>query len=140
MLLESDRLGAIEVDEASLVEVDGGLLGFESIHRFALIQADDEGAYSWLQAVEDPGLAFLAVVPGFFFPDYSPDVPDDDVEALDLRDPADAQVLCLVTIAGDDVTANLMGPVVVNVANRTARQVVLLDQGWTTREPLVRLG
>ena len=131
MLLESDRLGAIEVDETSLVEVDGGLLGFESIHRFALIQADDAGAYSWLQAVDDPGLAFLAVVPSFFFPDYEPDVPDD---------PADAQVLCLVTIAGDDITANLMGPVVMNVANRTARQVVLVDQGWTTREPLVKVG
>jgi len=46
--------------------------------------------------------------------------------------------LCLVTIAGDDVTANLLGPVVLNVANRTARQVVLADQGWSTREPLMR--
>ena len=138
MLLESERLGVIEVDESSFIERPSGWLGFEQTRRFALVQADEVGAYSWLHSVEDPGLAFLTVVPSFFFPDYEPDVPDDDVEALDLTDPDDAQVLCLVTIAGDDVTANLLGPVVLNVANRTARQVVLADQGWSTREPLMR--
>lgn len=138
MLLESDRLGPIEVDDASIVELPAGLLGFEDTRRYALVQADEHGAYSWLHALDDPSLAFLTVVPGFFFPDYSPDVSDDDVAALDLTDAGDAQVLCLVTIAGDDVTANLLGPVVLNVANRTARQVVLADQRWSTREPLVQ--
>ena len=94
---------------------------------------DEVGAYSWLHSVEDPGLAFLTVVPAFFFPEYAPDVPDDDVAVLDLSDPNDAQVYCLVTIVGDEITANLLGPVVVNVANRTARQVVLVDQGGPPR-------
>ena len=31
----------------------------------------------------------------------------------------------------------LLGPVVVNMVNRTARQVVLVDQGWSTKERLV---
>jgi flagellar assembly factor FliW len=137
MLLESERLGPIEVDEADIVDLPAGLLGFESASRFALVAADEVGAYSWLHSVEDPGLAFLTVVPAFFFPEYAPDVPDDDVEALELTDPSDAQVYCLVTISGDEVTANLLGPVVLNVHNRTARQVVLMDQGWTTKEPLV---
>jgi flagellar assembly factor FliW len=137
MLLESERLGPIEVDDADLLELPEGLLGFEGVSRFALVPADDVGAYAWLHAVDDPGLAFLTVVPAFFFPEYAPDVPDDDVAALDLTDPNDAQVYCLVTIAGDDVTANLLGPVVVNVVTRTGRQVVLLDQGWTTKERLV---
>lgn len=139
MLLESDRLGLIEIDESNVVDLPAGLLGFEQIRRFALVQADDVGAYSWLQAVDDPGLAFLTVVPSFFFPDYEPDVPEEDAAALDLTDPQDAQVLCLVSITGDDVTANLLGPVVLNITNRTARQVVLVDQGWSTREPLLQV-
>jgi flagellar assembly factor FliW len=137
MLLESERLGPIEVDESDLLELPDGLLGFESASRFVLVPADDVGAYTWLHSVDDPGLAFLTVIPAFFFPEYAPDVPDDDVAALDLTDLGDAQVYCLVTISGDEVTANLLGPVVVNVANRTGRQVVLLDQGWTTKERLV---
>ena len=137
MLLESERLGAIEVDEADVVVLPDGLLGFETVNRFALVPADEVGAYAWLHSLDDPGLAFLTVVPAFFFPAYAPDVPDDDVDALSLTDPADAQVYCLVSISGDDITANLLGPVVVNMANRTGRQVVLVDQGWTTKEPLV---
>lgn len=137
MFVDSERLGPIEVSDTSIVELPAGLLGFESCHRFALIPADDAGAYVWLQSIEDPALAFLAVVPGFFFPDYAPELPDEDAEALDLREERDAQVLCLVTITDDAVTANLMGPIVLNVTTRQARQVVLSDSPWSTREPLV---
>ncbi len=136
MLLESERLGQLEVDEESIVSVPEGLLGFEGSTRYVLIPADEVGAYTWLHSVDDPALAFLTVVPGFFFDEYAPDIPAEDVTALDLTDPADAQVLNLVTIDGDAVTANLMGPVVVNVRARLARQVVLTDQGYGTREPL----
>jgi flagellar assembly factor FliW len=40
-----------------------------------------------------------------------------------------------VTI-GDEVTANLLGPVVVNVRNRVGRQVVLAHQDLTTAAPI----
>jgi flagellar assembly factor FliW len=136
MLMESDRLGAVEVDERSVISVPGGLLGFEGQERYVLVPADDAGAYSWFHSLDDPGLAFLVVVPGFFFDDYAPELSDADVAELGIEDPADAQVLCLVTIRDDAITANLLGPIVVNVANRRARQVVLADQGHGTRVPL----
>jgi flagellar assembly factor FliW len=137
MFVDSERLGPIEVADASVIELPAGLLGFETCHRFALIPADDVGAYVWLQSIDDPTLAFLAVVPGFFFPDYAPELPDEDAAALELESDADAQVLALVTISDDAVTANLMGPVVLNVSTRQARQVVLTDPPWPTRAPLV---
>jgi flagellar assembly factor FliW len=137
MFVDSERLGPIEVADESVIELPAGLLGFETCHRFALIPADDVGAYVWLQSIDDPTLAFLAVVPGFFFPDYAPELPDEDAAALELESDADAQVLALVTISDDAVTANLMGPVVLNVSTRQARQVVLTDPPWPTRAPLV---
>ena len=136
MLMESERLGQLEIDEGSIISVPDGLLGFESHRRFVLVPADDVGAYSWFHSVDDAALAFLVVVPGFFFDDYAPELSDPDVAALGLTDASDAQVLCLVTITNDDITANLMGPVVVNVTERRGRQVVLADQGFSTRTPL----
>lgn len=136
MLLESQRLGTLEVDESSIIALPDGLLGFETSTRFVLIPADDLGAYSWLHSVDDPALAFLVVVPHFFFPDYEPDVPEAEAELIELTDADDAQLLCLVSITDDDITANLMGPVVVNVARQLARQVVLADQGFETRSPI----
>jgi len=136
MLMESDRLGVLEIDESSIIDVPDGLLGFDERHRFVLIPADEVGAYSWLHALDDPELAFLVVVPNFFFPDYAPELTDDEVEVLGLSDPDAAQVLCIVTISDDQVTANLLGPLVLNVETKVARQVVLTDQDFSVRTPL----
>jgi len=134
--IQSDRLGTIDVDDASVLEFNDGLLGFEDHKRFVLVSADESGAYCWMQSLDNSALAFLAVVPGFFFDDYTPNVPDPDVEALGLTDSTPTQLLCLVTLSDAGITANLLGPIVINLATRRARQAVLTDGHWTTRESL----
>ena len=135
-MIQSDRLGPIECNESMLLHFADGLLGFEHLSDFAVVAADDDGVYFWLQSADDSSVAFLTVVPGLFFPDYEPDVPDLDVEALDLSKPSDAHVLCIITIGEDAITANLLGPVIVNVSTRAARQVVLGEQRWSVHAPL----
>lgn len=132
----SDRLGTLEVDVETVIALPSGLPGFPDASGLVLVGADEVGAYCWLQSVDEPGLSFLAVAPGFFFDDYVPELPDDEAAALDLQSAADVQLLCLVAIAGDAITANLMAPVVLNVRTRSARQVVLHDQRWGIRVPL----
>jgi flagellar assembly factor FliW len=134
--IQSDRLGAIDVDPTSVIEFTDGLLGFEDHKRFVLISADESGAYCWMQSLDNSALAFLAVVPGFFFDDYVPNVPEADVDALGLTEATATQVLCLVTLSDAGITANLLGPIVVNLDSRQARQSVLTDGHWTTRESL----
>lgn len=137
VMIDSEHLGTVEVDDASVIELPAGIIGFPDQHRYAVVAADESGVYSWLQSIEEPGLAFLALVPAPFFPDYAPVVPDEDCRAIGLTDPADAQLLCLVTVGDDRVTANLLGPVVLNVRTRLARQVVLTDARLSTRAPVV---
>ena len=61
----------------------------------------------------------------------------------DAAEPPSARGLVLLTVhradGADDVelTANLLGPVVINSESRAARQVVLEKTSYTTREPLV---
>jgi flagellar assembly factor FliW len=136
VLIVSERLGPIEVDDAHLIDIAGGIMGFPEAQRYALVAAEDTGVYSWLQSVDHPDLAFLVVVPFAFFPDYEPDLPDEDCAAIGLTRPEDAQLLCIVTIGDDDVTANLLGPVVLDTTTRRARQVVLTQGDWPTRAPI----
>jgi flagellar assembly factor FliW len=149
VLVESEKLGEIEVDETKVLTFPHGLLGFDHMRRFALVDTHDSGLYYWLQSLDDPGLAFLTAVPWPFFPDYEFELPDADRDALGLVEPADSSagdaptmVLCLLTIdhgADDqrDITANLLGPLVINSATRVGRQVVLVDGDFTTRAPLL---
>lgn len=136
MLVSSEHLGEIEVDESTVLDVPAGLLGFPDATRYVLVDADESGAYTWLQSVDEPALAFLGALPWPFFPDYEPELSEEDRLALGVADPAEAQVICLLTITDEGVTANLLGPIVINVVTRKARQVVLADSAYTTREPL----
>lgn len=134
MLITSEHLGDVDVAEENVLEIPDGLLGFPDCTRYALIAAEESGVYAWLQATDHADLSFLVMVPAPFFPDYEPDISEADCAALELVDPDDAQILCLVTIQESMVTANLLGPVVLNTANRRARQVVLADTQLTTAE------
>ncbi|MPY94816.1 MAG: flagellar assembly protein FliW [Acidimicrobiia bacterium] len=138
MLVASTRLGDLDIDENTVLEFADGLLGFGSARRFALVDTHDTGTYYWLQSLDDSGLAFLTVRPWAFFPDYEPELPEADRVALGLEDAADALVLCLLTVdrATSSITANLLGPLVVNAAAKVGRQVVLTDSGLSTRAPL----
>ena len=136
MLINSERFGDLEIDESVTLEFPHGLLGFETETRFAVVPEGVDGIYSWLQSVTTPALAFLAASPHFFFADYAPDVDDSDIMVLDLQNENETLLLCLITIDGDAISANLLGPIVVNTRTRKARQVVLSEKRWTTREPL----
>lgn len=105
-----------------------GLPAFEQVKDFVLIANEEEAPFLWLQAVSSPNLAFIVVDPFLVNPDYRPDICDDDVDFLKLTDPNDALVLAIVNIHnsnGDGITANLVGPIVVNTKERTGKQVIL---------------
>lgn len=136
MLISSERLGDIYYDEASTLSMPLGLLGFEDETSFVIVPIGEDGVYSWLQSAKTPSLAFLATSPHFFFADYTPEVNDSDLVGLDLRDETETHLLCLITIGDDAITANLLGPIVLNTRTRVARQVVLSENHWTTNEPL----
>lgn len=138
MLVASDRFGELEIEEDRVLQFDDGLLGFPEAKRFAMLDTHDTGVYFWLQSLDDPGLAFLSVVPWSFFPDYEPHLPEGEQASLGLRSASEAIVLCLLTVQRDQeaITANLLGPLVVNGTTRKGRQVVLAESGYPVRAPL----
>jgi flagellar assembly factor FliW len=137
ILVNTTRFGEIVVDEEQLVHLSEGLLGFEGLHDFCLLAHAPGSAFHWLQSLTDPAIAFVVVNPFDFFPDYDFTLDDEVVRALHLQDVMDVAVLTLVTIRGSEVTANLVGPVVINVRERCARQLVLSDSRYSTRHSLL---
>jgi flagellar assembly factor FliW len=125
-------------DSAPTLEFVGPIAGFPEHRTFALAELDPAGWLCALRSLDDPGLRFLVVPPGPFFPDYDPELGDDWAEQLQLTSADDALVLLIVTPAesAGDSTVNLLAPVVVNVRTRRAAQVVLEDQAWPLRAPL----
>jgi flagellar assembly factor FliW len=140
VLVRSERLGDLDVDDAKILTFPEGLVGFPADTRFVLVEIDEGEAYRWLQSVDDPALSFLTVIPWHFFPDYEPEIDRLTEQELGLKEVTDAIVLCVVTIREGSpvpVTANLLGPIVINTISRVGRQIVLADSGYPARAELV---
>ncbi len=141
MIVETTRFGDVDVADDAVLHFDSGLLGLEDEARRLVLLERDGGPYHWLQSATHGEIAMLVVDPWEFFPDYEIDVPDDVQNDLGLTSVDDTQVMVIVSVVprGEelDVTANLLGPLVVNSANRQGRQLVLEDTEYTTRERVV---
>ena len=139
MIIHTSRFGQLEVDENRLITFEEGILGFPKQHDYALIQTGEGSAFYWLQSVCTPDLAFVVCDPRLFVADYQVPVKLAELETIDLAEPEDAQVFVIVNKVGDLLTGNFQGPLVVNVENRHGRQLVLSDERYSTRHPLMRL-
>ena len=138
--VRSWRFGEIEVTPSQIVEFAKGLPGFDDKKKYALFSLEEEAPFQWLQSMEDDTLAFVVVNPMIFMPDYSFELSDQDAEWIAASGPDDVTVLVLVTLANkpENLTANLAGPLVLNVNTRKIIQVVVPEGNYTTKHPLLQ--
>ncbi|MBO8167956.1 MAG: flagellar assembly protein FliW [Thermoanaerobacteraceae bacterium] len=139
MELETKRFGKIQVAEEKILHFQNGLLGFEGLSKFVLLDIDENPAFKWLQSAEDMGLSFLLVDPFLVAKDYSVELDDDLLAELEIERQEDVLVYTIVTVPPSgfkDATTNLVGPLVINWRKNRAKQVVLEDESLAIKYPL----
>lgn len=133
------RFGPIEVEDEKVIHFPEGIPAFEQEHEFVIIPYDEESPYVFLQSLKTPDLAFLMTMPFIFFPDYEFELDDENQQKLGLERQEDMLLYVLLTIPQgrvQDMTANLMAPLVINAANQQARQLVLEHSPYQTKHRL----
>lgn len=142
MVVESTRFGRLDVADDEVVRFPDGLPGFADQTAFAVIPHSPDSPFVFFQSLGDPDLTFLMVTPFAFFSEYQFELDDGCAKALAIDDPQDVKVFNIVTIPEkiEEMTANLLAPVVVNWRRRVARQTVLDKTAYTTRHRLFPQG
>ena len=136
-IVASDVLGPLTVGNAEVLDFPQGLYGFPECRRWVLVPTKREGLF-WLQSAEHAPLAFLLVDPFTHFPGYAVDLSPADLSRVGTSEPSEIVVLAVVTVGSRDgtpPTANLQGPVVLNMRARHGFQIVLSVEGYGVREP-----
>lgn len=136
----STRFGELEVDEEIVITFPEGLIGFEQCRRFVVVRHEESSAFRWLQSLDMPAVAFPIIEPNQVRPDYAPTIGDADARALDLDSDTHALLFTIVTVPPgqpQEMTVNLLGPLVINVLTRRGRQVIVQDEDYTTRHRVV---
>ena len=124
--------------EDTILQFPGGLIGFPALKAFRLFEPADGYPLKFLQSVDHEDISFTCIDVGAFKPDYTVPMGEADAQALAIEEPGDALILALVTVPKDPsrMTANLAGPLVVNIKTLQARQIVLNIDRFPLAYPL----
>lgn len=140
MKINTKPYGLIEVDERQRITFPEGIMGFENLKDYVLLDALQQPFY-WLQSMDVHKIAFVLIEPTVFRPNYTPDVADSDLEAIGLSssDRDKILVFAIVTIPENyrEMTANLQGPIIISKETHIGRQCVSLNQRWKTRHKII---
>ena len=132
------ELEATTVAPGNQVRLPAGILGFEQFKDYVLLANPAEMPFAWLRAADHASLAFVVINPFLVMPDYTPDVPDADVEFLGLKEVDDALLFGIVTLRGPGrATLNLKGPLIFNRHTHVGKQVIIANaNNYSVEHPL----
>lgn len=142
MLFQTKYFGEIDCGEEERLSFPDGLFGFEDEKEFLLLPFEGSGGtLLCFQSTATPALAFVAVNPFSYKPDYAPELAFLELERLGVSDSRELcyYALCVVREPVADSTVNLRCPIVVNDQTRQALQVILDSRDYGMRHPLSAL-
>lgn len=142
MKVKTSRFGEVAVDDSAVISFPDGVLGFSESRSFVIFDGPEGTPFKWLQAVDNPGLAFVICDPFLFKKDYQPSLPEAELAPLGIEKPEDLVVCVILSIPSDPwgMTANLLGPLVFNATRKVGRQVVLTGTEYPVKYPVFPAG
>jgi flagellar assembly factor FliW len=140
--IDTTRFGPITIGEEKIITMPFGMLGFPEEKRYVILHHREDSPFFWYQSVDDPALAFVITSPFLFKPDYSVRL-EDTVEQMSWIQDKEGDALELYVVVNipksspDKMTANLIGPILINNRTRQAIQVVITDSPYSHKFSLV---
>ena len=136
MQIDTKPYGTIEIDERQVIDFPKGILGFEDLKKFALLDSQQEPFY-WLQSMDDKSIAFVLIQPFIFKPEYTPDPVESELVDAKITNIKSDNILIftIVTIPEDHtkMTANLQGPILINRDEKLGIQIISTNPRWRVK-------
>ncbi|SHJ29896.1 flagellar assembly protein FliW [Parasporobacterium paucivorans] len=142
MELNTKYFDTVSYEPAETVRFPEGLFGFEEYRDYLPISFHPgSDAMISLQSLLEEGPAFVLMNPFHLLKNYRPELSHADLSLLGFPREEDLSfyVICTVMEKAGESTVNLKCPVVVNSANRIAKQVILDTDLYSFRHTLADL-
>jgi len=138
MKVNTKPYGLIEVDDRQRIFFPYGILGFESLKDYVLLDARQQPFY-WLQSMDVVEIAFVLIDPRIFRPDYELEVDEEELREIGIESKDDILDFAIVTIPENtsNMTANLQGPIIINKRTRVGRQSISTNPKWKVRHRIL---
>jgi flagellar assembly factor FliW len=113
----------------------GGIPAFEDMHEFVFVMSPGTQPFIQMRGLSELPLSFVCVDPFLIHADYQPTIPESELAAIELENPEDLLLLSIVTVSDDarEFTANLRGPLAINMRKLCGRQVFCSNDEYAVR-------
>lgn len=112
------------------------LLGLDPLTDFELEVLDGPDGLYALRSIDVPHRRMFLLDPVIYFPDYHPELTDEQVVTLELDSPNDATMFVIANHRAGTTTVNLLAPIFVNTITNICAQFIFEGQGWPLQAPL----
>lgn len=141
MTIETKVFGEVTIDDAKIIHFENGIIGFPDLTDFALIYDEEQGneaGIRWIQSIQEPAFAMPVMDPLLVLSSYNPTVDEEVLKPLGELDLEEMLVLVTVTVPKDIklMSVNLKAPLVINVKNRKAVQIILESEDYKIKFPI----
>ncbi len=141
---QSKYLGELQYDEAeSVIEFPAGLPGFEEERSFLPVKLPHMEPLVLLQSLKRPDLCFMTLPVLSIDPAYRLEMTSADLKAIgferDCNPKIGTDVMCLAILCTHEnraATANLLSPLVINLATRCAVQAIPIETKYSCHHEL----
>lgn len=137
--VNTKAFGKIAIEDDKLIRFEHGILGFPDLKDFTLIYDIDKGnesAIKWLQSIQEPGFAMPVMNPDLVVSHYVPEFDRELLKPLgENLDSENILILVTVTVPKDitKTTVNLKAPIIVNIEERKAVQLICDDEAYSIK-------
>jgi flagellar assembly factor FliW len=123
-----------------IITFNSGIPGFEQNKQFVIVSIPEYAPFEWLVCIDGSKLRFAIINPLLFEPNYDPKIIKEQLDDLAVEGPEDLLMYVIVTIRENPLesTANLVGPIILNRRKKIGKQIIIDDDRYTTREPILR--
>lgn len=124
------------------VVFEKGLPGFESHKNFEINDIEENQKFKVVNSLDDKSVGFIVVSPFDIKKDYEIKLDSDTINSLKIDKPEEVLLLNIVTLGKklEDSTVNLKAPLVMSVKNKLGLQLILQDDKYDIKEPLIGCG
>lgn len=135
----STMYGEFEYDKDSIITFNKGIPGFEEYKKYLLLKLDIEG-FELLQSVEENKIGFIVVSPFDIDESYEVKLTEDFISKLKIKEATDVKLLGIVTLNSsiEKTTVNLKAPIIINVKNNFAEQLLTDNSKYKIKHPLTK--
>lgn len=141
MTIETKVFGEVTIDDNKIIHFENGIVGFPDLTDFALIYDEEKGndaGIRWLQSLQEPAFAMPVMDPLLVLETYNPVVDEEVLKPIGELDVNEMLVLVTVTVPKDLklMSVNLRAPLVINVKERKAVQIILDGEEYKIKFPI----